>query len=220
MSSPETGNPGERLEPLPALTGLAFLSVDAAADRGGMHPVAKSAIERAQRDLGATFEERDGWLVPVSIPGEEDNAAVGIADVSYLTKLEVRPAGAPIEGEGIVWYPISPRRALVLSAPALGASVREQVGDRFSLDVTGAYSVISITGPEADTVLHRMTHISHFPSGGEIAHVQGHVLRRAGGYWVICLQELGHYMWEVAVDRASALGGGAIGVDALTGGTA
>ena len=126
--------------------------------------------------------------MPVSIPGEEDNAAVGIADVSQLTKLELRPAGEPIEGEGIVWYPISPRRALVLCAPALGASVREQVGDRFSLDVTGAYSVISITGPEADTVLRRMTHIHHFPSGGEIAHVQGHVLQRGGGYWVICLR--------------------------------
>ena len=196
---------------------LAFLSVDAAADRGGFHPVAKSAIERAQRDLGATFAERDGWLVPVSIPGEEDHAAVGIADVSHLTKLELRPAGAAIEGDGIVWYAISPRRALVMCAPALGASVREQVGERFSLDVTGAYSVIAIVGPEADTVLRRMTHIHHFPSGGEIAHVQGHILQRGGGYWVICAQEFGHYVWEVAIDRASALGGGPLGVDALGG---
>lgn len=200
---------------------LAFLSVDAAADRGGVHPVAKSAIERAQRDLGAAFEERGGWLVPVAIPGEEAHVGVvGIADVSHLTKLEVRPAGEAIEGEDIIWYPISPRRALVLCAPALGASVREQVGERFLLDVTSAYSVIAIVGPEADTVLRRMTHIGHFPSGGEIAHVQGHVLRRGGGYWVICAQELGHYVWEVAVDRASALGGGAVGVDALSGGVA
>ena len=50
---------------------LSFLSVDAAVDRGDIHPVAVSAIERAQRDLGATFEERNGWLVPVSIPGED-----------------------------------------------------------------------------------------------------------------------------------------------------
>jgi glycine cleavage system aminomethyltransferase T len=197
---------------------LAFLSVDAAADRGGIHPVAKSAIERAQRDLGATFEERDGWLVPVSIPGEEEHTAVGIADVSHQTKLELRPAGEPIEGDGVVWYPLSPRRALVLCAPSAGASVRGQVGDRFVLDVSGAYSVIAIAGPEADTVLRRMTHIHHFPSGGEIAHVQGHVLRRDGGYWVICAQELGQYVWEVVVDRATALGGGAIGVDALPAG--
>jgi glycine cleavage system aminomethyltransferase T len=213
------------------VSGLPFLSVDAAADQGGFHPVATSAIDRVQRDLGATFEERGGWLVPVSIPGEEDRGAVGIADVSHLTKLELRPAGEEIAvpggdpgvrlrpgAETFVWYRISPRRALVLCAPALGSAVRAQAGDRFCLDVTGAYSVIAIAGPEADTVLRRMTHIHHFPSGGEIAHVQGHVLARDGGYWVICAQELGQYVWEVAVDRASALGGGPVGVDALPGG--
>ena len=197
---------------------LSFLSVDAAADHGDIHPVAVSAIERAQRDLGATFEERGGWLVPVSIPGEEERAAVGIADVSHQTKLELRPAGEAIESGGVRWYAISPRRALVLCRPDLGDSVRGRVGDRTSLDVTGAYSVIAIVGPEADTVLRRLTHIDHFPSGGEIAHVQGHVLRCEGGYWVLCAQELGQYVWEVAVDRASALGGGAVGVDALPSG--
>lgn len=197
---------------------LPFLSVDAAAGHGDVRPVAVSAIERAQRDLGATFEERGGWLVPVSIPGEAEQAAVGIADLSHQTKLELRPAGAPIEAEGITWYAISPRRALVLCRPELGDSVRGQVGERFSLDVSGAYTVIAIVGPEADTVLRRMTHIDHFPSGGEIAHVQGHVLRCEGGYWVVCAQELGQFVWEVAVDRASALGGGPVGVDALPSG--
>ncbi len=198
----------------------AFLSVDAAADRGGFHPVATSAIDRAQRDLGATFEERDGWLVPVSIPGEAEHSAVRVADVSHLTKLELRPAGEPIDGEGVVWYAISHRRALVLCAPSQGSAVRAQIGDRFSLDVTSAYSVIAIAGPEANTALRRMTHLHHFPAGGEIAHVQGHVLERDGAYWIICAQELGQYVWEVAVDRASALGGGPVGVDALAGGTA
>ena len=199
---------------------LSFLSVDAAADHGDIHPVAVSAIERAQRDLGATFEERGGWLVPVSIPSEDQHAAVGIADVSHQTKLELRPAGEPIEGDGITWYAISPRRALVLCRPELGDSVRGRVGDRASLDMTGAYSVIAIVGPEADTVLRRLTHIDHFPLGGEIAHVQGHVLRCEGGFWVLCAQELGQFVWEVAVDRASVLGGGPIGVGALPGAAA
>jgi glycine cleavage system aminomethyltransferase T len=193
----------------------AFLSVDAADG-----PIAVSAIDRALRDLGATFEERDGWRVAVSVPGEEDHGAVRIADVSHLTKLELRPAGSPIDGEAVTWYPISPGRALVLCPPAQADEVRSQIGDRFSLDVSGAYSVISITGPEAGRVLRRMTHLRHFPSGGEIAHVQGHVLEREGGYWVLCAQEYGHYVWEVAVDRASALGGGPVGVDALPSGAA
>jgi glycine cleavage system aminomethyltransferase T len=199
--------------------GLGFLSVDASAD--GV--LARSAIDRALRDLGATFEERGGWLVPVSVPGEEAQTAVGIADVSHMTKLELRPAGEPIDGEGIVWYPISPRRALVLCAPALADGVRARIGERFSLDVSGAYSVIAIAGPEAETVLRRLTHIHDFPAGGEIAHVQGHVLTIGGAYCVICAQEYGHYVWVVAVHRASALGGGPVGVDALarlTGGAA
>ena len=194
------------------MSALDFLSVGAA----GEGVVATSAITRAQRDLGATFEERDGWLVPVSLPGEREHiAAVGIADLSHLTKLELRPAGERIEGEGIVWYAISSRRALLLCAPASAAAVRDKVGDRFSLDVTGAYSIIALTGPEAATVLRRMTHLHHFPVSGEIAHVQGHVLERGGGYWIICAQEYGQYVWEVAVDRASVLGGGPVGVDAL-----
>ena len=198
------------------MSALDFLSVGAAT--GGA--VAVSAIARAQRDLGARFEKRDGWDVPVSLPDEKEHlAAVGVADLSHLTKLELRPAGEPIEGEGLVWYAISPRRALVLCAPASAATVREQIGDRFALDVTGAYSIIALAGPEAATLLRRMTHMHHFPAGGEIAHVQGHVLERpaddGAGYWIICAQEYGQYVWEVAVDRATALGGGPIGLDAL-----
>src|SRR5204862_6152557 len=132
----------------------------------------------------------------------------GVADLSHLTKIELRPAGEPIEGEGVVWYRISPRRALVLCAATSADAVREKAGDRFVLDLTGAYSIIALTGPEAATVLRRITHMHHFPAGGEIAHVQGHILERGGGYWIVCAQEYGQYVWEVAVDRASALGGG------------
>ncbi len=197
------------------MTALDFLSVGKASGA-----VAVSAIARAQRDLGARFEQRNGWDVPVSIPGEKEHlAAVGVADLSHLTKLELRPAGEPIDGEGVVWYRISSRRALVLCAATSADAVREQARDRFVLDLTAAYSVVALTGPEAATVLRRMTHMHHFPAGGEIAHVQGHVLERPAnyrdGYWIIVAQEYGQYVWEVAVDRASALGGGPIGVDAL-----
>jgi len=193
---------------------FAFLSVDAA----GAGALARSAIDRGYRDLSAIFEERDGWLVPVTIPGEDEHEAVGVADLSALTKIEVRPGGNPgirLQPDTFCWYDVSARRALVLCSPSEGDEVRAQLTDRFTLDVTGAWSVIGLAGPEATTVLRRLTHLHHFPSGGEIAHVQGHVLERAGVFWVLVAQEYGHYVWEVAVDRASALGGGAVGVDGL-----
>jgi glycine cleavage system aminomethyltransferase T len=195
---------------------LDFTRVDAAGDSGGFHPVAKSSLERRFRDADAVFEERDGWLVPVSVPGEAERLVnVGVADISYLAKLELRPAGEPVEGEGIVWYPISRRRALVLCAPPLAARAGEQAAGRLVLDVTAALSVIAITGPEADTVLRRLTHLHRFPSGGEVAHVTAHVLQRGGGYWIVVAQELGEHMADVVLDRAEALGGGLVGVDAL-----
>jgi glycine cleavage system aminomethyltransferase T len=178
--------------------------------------VARSSLERCQRDAGATFEERGGWLVPVSIPGEDAHLAhVGIADLSHVTKLEVRPAGDAPEAPGSVWYPLSRRRALCFCHVPQLAEVRAQLADRLVLDVTAAYAVLALQGPAASTLLRRLTHLHHFPSGGDVAHVTAHVLEQAPGYWIVVAQEYGHYLWEVAVDRAGPLGGGPVGVDAI-----
>ena len=202
------------------MSALDFLSVAAAADDGGFRPVAKSSMERAQREAGARFEERDGWLVPVAILGEEQyRESVGVADLSHLAKLEVRPGAAPaglVTDCYKVWYDVSPRRALVLSETPQLPSLREQLADRLVIDVTGALGILAIVGPEAKTVIRRLTHLHDFPKGGEVAHITAHVLNpEPDAYWIVFPQEYGHYLWEVAVDRATPLGGGPIGVDAL-----
>jgi glycine cleavage system aminomethyltransferase T len=180
--------------------------------------VARSSLERCQRDAGATFEERGGWLVPVSIPGEDAHLAhVGIADLSHVTKLEVRPAGDAPEAPGSVWYPLSRRRALCFCHVPQLEAVRSALADRLVVDLTGGLAILALAGPEARTLLRRLTHLHHFPTGGDVAHVTAHVLERPPGYWIVCPQEVGHYLWEVAVDRAAPLGGGPVGVDALGG---
>ena len=186
---------------------LEFLSVSAASEGA----LATSSMARAQRDLGARFEERGGWLVPVSIPGEEEHVATaGIADLSHLSKLEIRPSPAALDsGEDAVLYRISPKRALVFGAAS-------RPGGKLVLDLTGSLAILAVAGPQAATVIRRLTHLDHFPSGGEVAHITAHILApRLETYWIVFPQEYGHYLWEVAVDRAGPLGGGPIGVDAL-----
>lgn len=198
------------------MSALGFLSPSNAADAKGFHPVARSSMDRRQRDAGATFEERGGWLVPVSIPGEAERLdRVGVADLSHVTKLEVRPAGEPATGRAVVWYPLSQRRALCFCHVPELPSVEEQLAGRTVYDVTAALGILAVVGPEADTVIRRLTHLHHFPSSGEVAHVNAHVLKPGDAYWLVFPQELGHYLWSVVVDRAAVLGGGPIGVDAL-----
>jgi glycine cleavage system aminomethyltransferase T len=166
-------------------------------------------MERAQREAGARFEVRDGWLVPVALPDEEHHAAAAVADLSHLSKFEVRPALDDVDDADAVHYRISPKRSLVIGAVTA-------LQGRLVLDVTGALGILAIVGPEARTLLRRLTHLHEFPKGGEVAHVTAHVLNpKAETYWIVFPQEYGHYLWEVAVDRATPLGGGPVGVDAL-----
>ena len=191
---------------------LDFLSPGLAHDDNGFHPVARSSLERLYRAAGATFEKRDRWLVATAVPGEADRLRhVGIADLSHLGKLDVRPA--PRDVDGTTTYRLSPRRALVLFPTE--ARARVENGLPPAVDVTAAYAVLGVTGPEARALLGRLTHLHDFPCGGEVAHVTAHVLPSGDGYRLVVAQELGLYLAEVALKSAEALGGGLVGVDAL-----
>lgn len=196
------------------MSALDFLSVSTAEGALG-----RSSMDRRQREAGATFAERDGWLVPVSIPGEtEALTVVGVADLSQLAIFEVRPSSPVVSGNDVVWHRISDRRSLVLCPSSHAASVRADLADRFVLDLSGALGVLALAGPERHTVLRRLTHLHHLPASGEVAHVaNAHVLEVRELIWIVFPQEFGHYLWQVAVNRASALGGGPVGVDALGG---
>ncbi len=203
---------------------LDFLSPSAAAPSGAFRPLARSSMDRRQRDAGATFEERDGWLVPVAIPGEGERlATVGIADLSHLGKLELAPSvagGAIDDDDAVAVHRISPRRTLLLCATARTAALHERLAEHGAvLDVTASLGVLALVGPETETLVRRLTHLHEIPSSGELAHVNTvHLLARpGGGVMLVFPQEFGDYLWEVVVDRAEPLGGGPVGVDAIGG---
>lgn len=199
---------------------LDFVSPDRARTDLGFRPVLKSSMERRQRDAGATFAERDGWLVPVSLPGEADRLkAAGVADLSHLAKFEVRGAGEPVSGDTVVWYEIRPGRAIALCPYAQSEWLRDRLERAFPfvLDQTAALAILAVVGPQAPVVMRRLTHLHELPASGDVSHVASHVLERDGAFWIVFPQEYGHYLWEVAVDAAEPLGGGPVGVDAIPG---
>jgi glycine cleavage system aminomethyltransferase T len=157
---------------------LAFLSP-------GPNAVAKSPMEPGAAAAGAAFEERDGWKVAVSFPGE-DASVVGFADMSHIGKIEIQASpddlaaivadasgGASLElgtatrAEGAWWCPYSATRAVVLCAPAdtvalrdrLLASVADANGLASVIDTTTAQGAMTILGPLARETFARFTAI-------------------------------------------------------------
>ena len=190
------------------------------ARRGRLPPVARSAAERLFRAAEATFAERDGWLVPVAVPGEADQ----------------RPAsGSPTSPTSGSWSsgPAPPRTSgwtasrRTASRPGARSCCTRRPSGRRSASRSRARA-----RRRRDRRLHRSWRSraarrarsspvsptsTRFPSGGEVAHVTAHVLPAGAGFRILVAQELGHYVGEVALDCAAALGGGLVGVDALPG---
>src|ERR671915_2060948 len=87
---------GHERRPAPGgacLVSLAFLSPSPGA-------LSRSPMERHAAAAGASFEQRDGWNVPVRFDGveaerERARTTVGFADVSHLGKLEVQGEHVP-----------------------------------------------------------------------------------------------------------------------------
>lgn len=200
------------------MSALDFLSPDRAVAGSGFSPVAKSSMERRQRDAGGLFDERGGWLVPVSFPGEAERLeATGIADLSHLGAIEVRGEGDIQANEAIAVHRVRPGVQLVLCEPRDTFVLRSSLARRFPfvLDQSGAYAVLAVVGPRRDEVMRRLTHLHAFPASGPVAHVAAHVLERDGGFWIVFGQEYGHYLWDVAVQAAERVGGGPVGADAI-----
>ena len=128
-----------------SMSALEFLSVSAASDGA----VAKSSMERAQREAGARFEERDGWLVPVAHPRRGGASGRGRHRRSLPPDQVRGPAGrraAAGEASSITGSRPSGR--------SCSASRRRGSGSRAAhrtlvLDMTAALGVLAIVGPEA-----------------------------------------------------------------------
>jgi glycine cleavage system aminomethyltransferase T len=154
---------------------------EAATDKGPNEPVMRSVVHRKHAALGATFERRRAWSVPVVYgSGDQEIAALrstlGFADISARGKLHLSGAvddhirsltgagidplhTAPVATGGTVAR-IAGDWALALLAPsaeadALRSLEHQQAEGAMAADVTGAHAGFLVAGPRLDDFLAR-----------------------------------------------------------------
>lgn len=200
---------------------LAFLSTDATAD-SRWTPIARSPMQRQQRERGARFETRHGWELAVAFPNESEMLeSVGIAELPQFGKLDVRGAGARPSATRCTWYQMTPQRALCITDATITRSVRAELQEsaRQVVDVSSGLGSVALIGPRAGEFLRRITELESFPASGVVCEVHGHVLTINGGFLVLFPQEYGHCLYEVLLDAAVPFDGGPVGVDGVPRGT-
>jgi glycine cleavage system aminomethyltransferase T len=187
------------------VSALAFLSP-------GASVTSRSSMERHAIAAGATMEERDGWNLAVSFPGEQSAlATAGFADMSHLGKLELQASaddlasivstsvrerlelGRATRAEGAWWCPYSAERAVVLCPPADTAALREHLtraaadasGLASVIDTTTALGALTIAGPLAREVFARFTAIDLRPQVTPVFGFRPGSVARTGGA-IVC----------------------------------
>ena len=172
-------------------------------------PIKRTALHRTSLALGATMTDFEGWQTAAQYrsPDEEQQhvrRGVGLADTSWLGKLEVRGSSLDeptweITGSNV--WSLARGDRLVTCAPRDTPAIRQALLDRVDrasvdsavsspsclhiTDVTSVYAALLLAGPKSRDVLQRLTALdvsdpvlpdrSCARSG--LAHVRATVLR-------------------------------------------
>lgn len=185
---------------------LEFISLEHARAGKSFRPVAKSSMQRRLADAGAEFEERDGRLVAIHVPGQEE-LRIRIRDVTHDYRVEEAEGDAEVTfGDGAygVRPPTGSGRTIV--ARYRGGAAGDEV-----IDLSAAWAALEIEGAGADRVMRRLTELDldDLPLVGQLAHVRVLIARPDDERFLLVVpQEYGHYLWEVVVDAAEPFGGG------------
>jgi glycine cleavage system aminomethyltransferase T len=195
-----------------------FLTTAPAEGETGFEPVRRSSLAHRHREHGARLELRDGWLVAAAYPGEAAHAGAGVADVSHVGKLEVFAEGEPRDDAIQDALRVGPGHWVAVcryaDLPALAQ--RLHASSELVVDRTSAWCGLLLAGPGRETLLRRLSHVESVPGRGPIGKVPATILDRPSGYWLLFSQEFAQYGWDLALDSAAPLGGGPVGVDAVT----
>ena len=191
----------------------------------------RSPLYDTQKASGAVFRVEGGWETVFQIGNASTAAQAVVADASACSKYLVRgrdsaeamkkagwqapdvgsmKTGSPcilgvIPGEYLVLLPAG-QESLIENVSTTGASV---------YDLTGAYAVITLSGPKAEETLRYLTtfdlHPSVFPKGSaaytSIALVRTLIARlEEEAFMLVVAADYGAYFWETLLDAGTNCG--------------
>lgn len=213
-------------------------------------PLKQSPLHHVVRELGATFGPHLGWNVAMRFDTPDTETAalesgVGIADASWLGKLEFKGPQAELESitveECKTWH-LARGHCLIACDPlrsgAVIDSIKQQVSERENenpagtgcihvIDVTSTFAGILLAGPHSRDVLQRLT----APDVADAALTNGTCLsaKVAGlharivrddldetlAYWLFVGTEYAAYAWEAIMHTGGQFGIMPVGIDAV-----
>lgn len=162
----------------------------------------QSPLHRWHLEVEAHLETFFGWQLPAwytdpSSELEEARSSAGIADVSYLSKLDLRgpTGGFPLPAR--LWK-LTPTHTLITSPQPIAFDPSSSV-----TDVSSLYSAILLAGPTSREVLRKLTTLnvsdSALPAGDarqtRLAHVNAIILR-SEGFLILNTRDLAEHVWE------------------------
>lgn len=213
-----------------------------------MQPVKRTPLYRTALALDATLTDHAGWQIAarfrsLDTEAQQAQAGVGLADTSWLGKLQVQGEGlAPAEWEipGATVWPLTASDMLVTCEPSNTLAVLQALQDRavsasqaaespsiYVTDVTSVYAALVLAGPLSRAVLQRLTALDvSDPALPDLAcartglaHVHATILRQNLGpipaYWLLVGWEYGAYVWNAVMHAGESSGIAPVGLEAL-----
>jgi len=204
-------------------------------------PLKQSPLHHVARQLGATFGPHLGWNIATHFTTPDAEAAalksgVGIADASWLGKLEIKGRQSELESitidAGKTWSLARGQYFIACDPTRSGAiidSIAQQVAERESedpartgcihvIDVTSVLAGILLAGPLSRDVLQRLTapdvSDSAFENGAclsaKVAGLHARIVRddldETLAYWLFVGTEYAAYAWEAIMHAGGQFG--------------
>jgi glycine cleavage system aminomethyltransferase T len=168
-----------------------------------------SALHDCHTAAHAEMQTLSGWRLPARYTDpsrelEEVRASAGISDASYLSKLDLRGPSMEFPSPARLWK-LTPARSLIISPLRIDFIASSSV-----TDVSSLYSAILLAGPNARSVLQKLTTLnvsdSAMPDGSarqaRLAHVNATILR-SEGFLILNTRDVAQHVWEALLQAGA-----------------